>query len=220
MSNLKTLRHCNDRVGARGRLHKNLIVVPGEGIVKFAGESIPPRCTIVSVGYKKDGKWSHTSWTLELAPDTYLVVFDQNWETGKWFNAKTWSGAIDSLMGKIEHVLSTASDDGVQYTLPTRESVKQCIREVFPDYAKEFDNQENNKSSVDQFAALLEAQRQFALAQEEAASVIQEIRDLEEVERLQLEAAKLRASASKARTILQNKGKINISELKALMNME
>lgn len=223
MSNLKTLRHCNDRVGARGRLHKNLILAP-EGIVQFVGESIPPRCTVVSVGYKKDG--SHTSWTLELAPETYLVIFDQDWETGEWFTARTWSGAIDALMAKIEHVVVTTSDVWAPYTLPSRESVKRCIREVFPDCAQVFDGQENN-SQNDQFAALIEAQRKLALAQEEAASVIREIPDLEEAhrlvlvraERLEKEAAKLRASAEAAKEILR-KGKINISELKALMKME
>jgi hypothetical protein len=45
-----------------------LYLAKGGVAVKFAGENIPGYCAVVTARYEKNGKWSNTTYELDLAP--------------------------------------------------------------------------------------------------------------------------------------------------------
>lgn len=71
----------NNRIGHRGR-SPHLWLRKAQRMYKFFGESIPDVCVVVGEDYTKEGKWSHTTYRLELAPGVKHFAFHSGWETG------------------------------------------------------------------------------------------------------------------------------------------
>ena len=87
----------NDKLSSRDRQHINLLVCPNRGILKFEGRSIPPALKVVNESYKKDGKWSHTTWDCEVAEGYLLLPYSQDFANGRYFGGRTWSVAVNEL---------------------------------------------------------------------------------------------------------------------------
>lgn len=74
----------SDQMGHRGR-GAWLLLVDSEGhIHRFTGENILGVCAVVGTDYKKAGKWSHTTYRLELAPGVRAIAGRDGWETGRF----------------------------------------------------------------------------------------------------------------------------------------
>lgn len=97
----------SDRQGSRDRQAWLLLVSP-DGVVRvFAGESIPGIVAVVGSDYEKAGKWSHTTFRLELAPGVRAVPGRDGWETGtlrEALGADRWVDAANVLSVSVAQV--------------------------------------------------------------------------------------------------------------------
>jgi hypothetical protein len=57
----------SDEIASRNRSAWLLLVTPDGKIVRFTGASIPGIVAVIGHDYEKDGKWSHTTYRLEIA---------------------------------------------------------------------------------------------------------------------------------------------------------
>lgn len=71
----------SDEMGSRGRAAW-LVLVKGGTITAFAGASIPGLVAVLGSQYRKNGKWSHTSYRLALAPGVTAIRGQDGWEEG------------------------------------------------------------------------------------------------------------------------------------------
>jgi hypothetical protein len=193
---------CNDRLGSRNISHKNVLAVAGRGLVLFSGESIAPVARVMRADHKKDGKWSHTTWTVELADDASMFQFSQDWQTGAWFNSADWQGAIADVrlvMGEVAGI--------------TDEMIERFIRSVFPKSSAKLDESAAAWAAVgDQFSALLDAQAAASAAVQELASV-----KAEAVSFIEEQEAKANSAAIKAKLTAAKGGKLSLADLKAAL---
>ena len=191
----------NNAMGSRGIRHKNLVVAPGQGIVEFTGESISPVVRVLATGYEKNGKWSYSSWTVELT-GVSVLEWTQDWGTGSWFKSNGLKGAVEELTAALPegHGLSAAQ-------------VKRALRAIWPKTAATLaENDAAFLAAGDQFADLLVAQREYAAATAAAQQVVTEFEAAEEATRLRKQTDKLKAAAAAAKG-----GKMSLADLKAAM---
>lgn len=71
----------SDQMGSRGR-GAWLILRKGESLAFFERASIPGWCVVQTRQFKKDGKWSHTTYRLQLSDDVVAIPGRQGWESG------------------------------------------------------------------------------------------------------------------------------------------
>ena len=190
----------NDGIGSRDLRHRNLVVIPGQGIVEFVGENIAPVVRVLKEEYEKNGRWSKTTWTVELN-GALPFVFSQNWETGKYHNARTVSQAVADFSAKLP--------DG--HNLSDRQ-VEQALWALWPQTMTVLAKAEQSFLNQDQLTALLDAQQEAVAAQQGAARVVAEIEATAETNRLREQAQRLRAAAAKTKS-----GAMSLADLKALM---
>jgi hypothetical protein len=72
-----------DRQGSRDRKAWLLLIKEGQ-VLSFRGSDIPGVCAVVGTDYKKDGKWSFTTYRLLLAEGVSAVPGRAGWETGRF----------------------------------------------------------------------------------------------------------------------------------------
>lgn len=204
---MSMIKKISDQIGNRGRAQMRLLLVPGAGIVEFTGESIAPVCRVLSQSFEKNGKWSATTWEVELADGCQLVSYFQDFGTGEYFTSVTWSGAVAELLRQFSGG-STPADHGL-----TASQVEWAIRAIFPRSSAAIDAAEKSwTASGDQLADLLAAQKIYNAAHGEAQQVVADIEATEEAERLRKQADKLRAAAASAKG-----GTMSLADLKAMM---
>lgn len=122
--------NADDKLGSRSRRHINLFVCP-EGIVNFTGQSIAPVMRVLKENYTKNGKWSHSTYAVEIDQTHELLPFFQDWETGNWFNSKTWSEAIAEFDRKLGgHPRKMGLSDAL---------LEDVIRTLFPNFSADMD---------------------------------------------------------------------------------
>jgi hypothetical protein len=139
----------NDKMGSRSLSHRNFIVAGGLAL-EFVGKNLPG-CRIVREDFSKNGKWSHSTWDVELADEISVLVFSQDWDTGKWFPEKTWE-------------LACSRSDLAKHFSP--EQAERFIRRFFPQNAVIFDEERASQSApIDVVSAFQELS---AESQEEA----------------------------------------------------
>lgn len=73
----------SNEMGSRGR-RPFLLLIKGETITTFDGTSIPGIVVVRGTDYRKNGKWSHTTYRLELAQGVRAISGRDGWETGKF----------------------------------------------------------------------------------------------------------------------------------------
>lgn len=71
----------NDGMGSRGR-YPHLFIVHLGSICEFKGQNIPGVLTVRKSQYKKNGKWSSTTYTLALAEGAVPHAWRDGWEEG------------------------------------------------------------------------------------------------------------------------------------------
>ena len=144
-------------------------------------------------------------------------VYGQDWETGQWFTAQTWEGAVASFCNKMAYGQAEAMKD---FQI-TDEQIIRGIRAVFPESAAELDKHESAfANATNQVSELIEAQKALAAAKAEEAEVLVIIAQLEEAVRLKAEAAAVASRATSAKALLMKSGKsVNLADLKAAMGM-
>ena len=73
----------SDGIGSRGR-NPFLLFVRGDEVIVFRGQNIPGVVVVRGTDYTKNGKWSHTTYRLELANDIREIAGRDGWETGRF----------------------------------------------------------------------------------------------------------------------------------------
>ena len=179
----------------------NLLVAHVKGqtlIFEFAGESIPGVCQVVSRSYKKNGKWSYSTWEVELSSGLKSFFWSQDWEIGQYVTAGTWERAIADLQRR----------SGMPDLCP--EAIERFIRVRLPETATKLDRarEEAKADPTEALQILLEAQAELVQVQTEIAQLEQAAQALEE-------AAVLRSKVAAARQAMA-KG-ASLADLKALM---
>lgn len=61
-----------------------LLLIKEDEITPFAGDSIPGIAVVAGTDYRKNGKWSHTTFRLQLAPGVRAISGMDGWETGRF----------------------------------------------------------------------------------------------------------------------------------------
>lgn len=112
----------NDGLKPGGRTPKLYLAKGGE-VVKFKGVNIPNFCAIAAQKYEAGGKWSNTTYRLELAPGVRAIYFLSPLH-GTWGDdIENWGQACETLALPIE-------------------KVQRILREEYPRTAKRFDDLE------------------------------------------------------------------------------
>ncbi len=73
----------SDGIGSRGR-NPFLLLVKGDEVIVFRGQSIPGVVVVRGTDYTKNGKWSHTTYRLQLADGIRHIVGRNGWETSRF----------------------------------------------------------------------------------------------------------------------------------------
>lgn len=61
-----------------------LLFVKNDKVMVFTGELIPGICVVRGTDYTRSGKWSHTTYRLEVAPGVRVISGHDGWETGRF----------------------------------------------------------------------------------------------------------------------------------------
>ncbi|MFH1289102.1 MAG: hypothetical protein ABIH88_00085 [Patescibacteria group bacterium] len=73
----------SDQIGSRGR-RPWLLFVRGDEVIPFDGQDIPGVVVVRGTDYEKAGKWSHTTYRLQLADGIHHIAGRSGWETGRF----------------------------------------------------------------------------------------------------------------------------------------
>ena len=186
----------NNRLGSRSIRHMNLIVADigdDQVIFEFTGKGIPGAVTVIKEDYEKNGKWSYSTWTVELADGMDAFTWPQDWEMGTYLTAKTWEAALEQVRYRASrHSLTGA------ITL-TDAAVERFIRARIGKTAAKLDaaEAERTQDPTPLLEELLAAQAELSEAQQaQAAAEAERSRMANEVQA----AIDARAAAERART--------------------
>lgn len=93
-------------IGPRGR-NSFLLFVIGDEVIVFRGNDIPGIAVVHGTDYTKGGKWSHTTYRLDLADNIRYIAGRDGWETGRFVEGlgsavgcktpDTWVGVAKAL---------------------------------------------------------------------------------------------------------------------------
>lgn len=73
----------SDEMGSRGR-SPFLLLIKGDEVIVFHDENIPGVVVVRGSDYTKSGKWSHTTFRLQLADGIREIAGRNGWETGRF----------------------------------------------------------------------------------------------------------------------------------------
>lgn len=189
----------DDRRGHRGRGHKNLLLVRQQVVIPFAGETIPGVVRVLRRDYAKQGKWSHSTWSVECAPGVLAFSLGEDWETGEYFNSATWAGAAQEFRARLPE--GASPEDGV---------LERAIRALFPRTTERLDREAAAQAAPVDVAALVAAQEELAAATREAAATIKAADEAVEIARLREQAGKVREALA-----AHKGGRMSLADLRA-----
>jgi hypothetical protein len=89
----------SDSIGSRGR-RPWLLLVRGDEVRAFTGADIPGWCAAGHSQYTKQGKWSHTTYTLAIADGVVAHPGHDGWEEGTFregIGAQSWVDCANKL---------------------------------------------------------------------------------------------------------------------------
>ena len=201
---------CDDQLGSRGLKKVNVLIVPGQGLLKFTGESISPVAKVLLAEPSKNGKWSCTTWTIELAEGVRQEVIKQDWESSEWLLGETLGIALEDLKKRLK----ITPEDGI-----TDPQILQFLQAHFPKSLKKLQDKDSSwGEGKDQVAELLAAQKALAEAKAAEQEVLEVVYKLEEAEKMMAEAAAIQGRVTAAKALL-GKGKVSLSDLKSAMGL-
>jgi hypothetical protein len=73
----------SDGLGSRSR-SPFLLLIKGDEIVAFEGKDMPGIIVVKGSDYSKNGKWSHSTYRLQLAKGVRTIAGMSGWETGRF----------------------------------------------------------------------------------------------------------------------------------------
>lgn len=131
----------DNKMGSRSRSAWLLLIKNGTVYV-FQGEHIYGICAIVGTDYKKQGKWSYTTFRMELAPGVRAIAGKDGWETGRFVEGLR---SAVSFPAPIDRWADVANALGVTLT-----EAQRFLREWRPKAAEALDEVENTLCQIDE----------------------------------------------------------------------
>lgn len=201
----------DDQMLSRGRQKMNILVTK-LGIVEFTGKHIPPVLKVIKEDYSKNGKWSHSTYHIEVDESCEMVTWSQDFELGTYVTAKRWKEALQDFRNKINIDV-------------TDEMIENFIRHRLEKAAEKLDNYEQIVAQQTSLEELMQNQSVFAEAQQkksQAQATIQLANQMiEQVEQAQAEAEEAERQAETAKSVIETlkSGKsFNLADLKSALN--
>lgn len=93
----------NDGIGNRSRRPRCLVVAQNGDVHRFTGQSIPDVVKVLGSDYKKNGKWSNSTFRCISPPGTINISWRQDWETGETFTQDRWHEIKEWLLEDAPH---------------------------------------------------------------------------------------------------------------------
>lgn len=207
----------NDKLGSRSLRHLNVIIASDSDdnsvVFPFEGKSIPGIIQVIREDYTKNGKWSHTTWTVEPANGVYCATVSQDWETSKWLNSMVWESAVAEFKEKLSFVGGNA----LNTIMIEDDAIVRFIRATWPKYATCFDAKvaTDTNNTNDAVKELIAAQKELAELQREISMMEAAQQAKENDMRVLAEAEATRLRVANAREAMK-KG-ASLADLKALL---
>lgn len=132
----------SDKMGHRSRSPWAIVIGPGDKLELFTGESIPGKVAIVGADYTKNGKWSHSTYRLQLASGVRFLPGLMGWETGTFVEGLAYAtGKITDRWHDVANALGVS--------LP---AAQEFLRAWLPKAAGRLDRIEADLASLDEMS--------------------------------------------------------------------
>ena len=104
----------NNGMQSRSR-YSRLLLYTRNTVVQFDGSDIPGYCVVVGTSYQKNGKWSNTTYEIQLAAGVKASGITQGWDSGRYVDSVVSMKSIQSQLG-----LDGCAPTAVEFYLQTR----------------------------------------------------------------------------------------------------
>ncbi len=122
----------SDKIGSRSR-KAWLLLVKGEEVMAFTGQNIPGVAVVRGTSYNKNGKWSHTTYRIELAPGVQAISGKNGWETNKFVeglaSAVRFGGPIDTW-ADVANALGVSVPSAMEFLRSWRPKAAAALDDV------------------------------------------------------------------------------------------
>ena len=137
----------NNGMMSRERAAAAVIIIPGRLVYKW-DQKAGPGIRILKEDYEKNGKWSSTTFSVEIEEDIHFCSIRQDWESGRWFNGNTWQMCISETREKLSLPSSHGEGDEAKDVLAsfTDEEIKEFIRTMQPNRSLVLDMEEEKNN--------------------------------------------------------------------------
>lgn len=122
----------SNEMGSRSR-RAWLLLVKGEKIVNFTGQNIPGVVVIRGTDYRKNGKWSHTTFRLELAQGVQAISGRDGWETGRFVEGLHAAVGFDQPIDRwpdVANALGVSVPSAMAFLREWRPAAAEALDEV------------------------------------------------------------------------------------------
>jgi hypothetical protein len=133
----------SDKMGSRSRSAWAIVIGPGDELELFAGASVPGKVAVTGHDYTKNGKWSHSTYRLQLAPGVQFLSGHTGWGTGTFVE-----GLAAATSQPTDRWPEVATALGV--SLPV---AQEFLRAWRPKAAEKLDRIEADLASLDEASA-------------------------------------------------------------------
>lgn len=139
---MKSIKWSN-QIGSRDR-SAWLLFVRGDEIIPFGGQDIPGVVVVRGTDYEKSGKWSHTTFRLQLADGIREIAGRDGWETGRF---------VEGLGSAVGHATPDTWADTAKALGVSVPSAMEFLRSWRPKAAAKLDEVEQALANLEEASA-------------------------------------------------------------------
>ncbi len=139
----------SDGIGSRGR-SPFLLFIKGDEIISFAGSDIPGVVVVRGTDYTRNGKWSHTTYRLQVADGVRHIAGRSGWETGRFVEGlgSAVGCATPDTWADTAKALGVSVPSAMEFLRSARPKAAEKLDEVEESLAKLEDVSEQETDSV------------------------------------------------------------------------
>ena len=139
----------SDGIGSRGR-SPFLLFIRGDEIIPFAGSDISGVVVVRGTDYTKQGKWSHTTYRLQVADGVRHIAGRSGWETGRFVEGlgSAVGCATPDTWADTAKALGVSVPSAMEFLRSSRPKAAEKLDEVEQSLAKLEEVSEQETDSV------------------------------------------------------------------------
>jgi len=130
----------SDRLGSRDR-KPFLLLVRGDEVIVFRGQNIPGVVVVRGTDYTRNGKWSYTTYRLQLSGGIREIAGRDGWETGRFVEG------LGSAVGVMTPDTWADTAKALGVSVP---SAMEFLREWRPKAAEKLDEVEQSLADLEE----------------------------------------------------------------------